>query len=363
MTNTGVAVEQAEGSTAVHLDMYKFWAWLGVAWMVLMVYVWGSWILSGDAVRIEPQGLTEADAWRVTTFRIIEIGGVIAALAMIGWFVIRPWRKNGCLSDFGLMILVFPFLWFQDPFVNLFVPTGTLSSIFNNYGNWTEHFPLTIAPNVGRVPEPFPLMPCMYVVVLGGTALLNTASMRAASKRFRNGLWPAILAGICAGLIYDVCLELPAIWLEIWGYPGAIRSMSLWPDTRHQYPIYAVLLLGITETLWASMMFFRNARGELPFEGGINRSNLTGAKRTGVRYLALFGALQSIFFVVYFVPWTFFAVHADTWPEDYPEHMVNGVCGEGAPYACPAQGLPILRGDDGFVITPEGELRKLKPEE
>lgn len=356
MTDIGAHAESVESNSLGHLDMYKFWAWLGVAWMILIIYVWGSWIISGDAVRIAPEGLTDADSWRVVTFRIIEIGGVIAALAMLAWFVVRPWIKQGRLSDFGLMMLVFPFLWFQDPFVNMVAPTGVLSSIFTNYGNWTEHFPLTIAPNVGRVPEPFPLMPCMYIVVLGGSALLNAVSMRAAARRFRNGLWPAVFAGIGTGLIFDLCLELPAIWLEVWGYPGAIQSLSFWPDTRHQYPIYAVLLLGITEFLWASMLFFRNGQGELPFEGGIKRSGLSGARRTGVRYLALFGALQSIFFVVYFVPWSFFAMHVDSWPAAYPEHMINGVCGEGTPYICPGEGVPILRGDEGLVITPDGEL-------
>jgi hypothetical protein len=45
-------------------------------------------------------------------------------------------------------------------------------------------------------------------------------------------------------------------------------------------------------------------------------------------------------FIVFFLPYTWFALKADSFPK-LPSYLLTEICGRGTPYACPSREVPI----------------------
>jgi hypothetical protein len=57
--------------------------------------------------------------------------------------------------------------------------------------------------------------------------------------------------------VLDTAIELVAMRLNLWAFPGAIRSLSIFPGTRYQFPLYEAALLGAAWTAWAALQIGR----------------------------------------------------------------------------------------------------------
>jgi hypothetical protein len=331
------------------------WACVGIGWIVLIIYSLGMWIVSGQATPTVPV-LAEAEQWRVPVFRALEVTFSVAVLAVFYFVVYLPRKRTGSLTTSGLVVLTMPLLWFQDPLINYVVPNGVFSSIFFNLGSWTAQVPGAVAPNVNLMPEPL-FQGGVYTTLILLQIMGIYWTMRAWKRSHpETPFWKLMTVGMLGALIYDLLLELPAVFLEVWAYPGAIRALSLWPGTAHQFPVYEAPLFGFTTFLWACVLYFKNDRGEMLCEHGIDRLKLSARRKTAVRYLALMGLFQTIFLTSYFMPIWWLSMRADAWPESLPAHLSNGICGKGSDVMCPGPGVPYFRGKNGMLITPEGRL-------
>src|SRR5206468_2919765 len=103
-------------------------------------YLFGSWILSGDATRT-PAGPTPVPTWMKVVFHGWEIGGLFAFAAFLYFFLVRPWRKAGHLTLDGLFCVAFLSLYWQDPLLNYFQPWLTYNAALVNWGSWMGHVP------------------------------------------------------------------------------------------------------------------------------------------------------------------------------------------------------------------------------
>lgn len=345
---------RADAVAASNLNWSSLWAGIGVVWLLIIGYSWTMWIVSGQAT---PTPAVGAEPWRVLTFRILEVLVVLSAIAMLYFTVYLPKRKTGKISIPGLVVLACATMWYQDPLLNYIAPYGVLSSIFTNWGSWSAFFPGATAPNINLMPEPFPFQFCLYLSAMPGLIFVVLWVMRKWKERDPSaGVLKLYGAGFLAGCVVDLILELPAVYLQVWAYPGAIRWMSLWPGAAHQFPIYEAPMLGIAFAAWASVMFFKNDRGEMFCERGVDRLQIGPRTRTLVRYLAIVGMFQTLYLVTYNIPTWLVTLHQSAWPDSFPAHLTNRICGPGSEVMCPGPGVPYFRGKDGYVINPEGEL-------
>jgi hypothetical protein len=331
------------------------WAWVGVGWLALIAYSITLWIVSGQATPTVPV-LAESEQWRVSLFRILEFVFACAVCAVFYFAVYLPKRRTGKLSTTGLVVLTMPLLWFQDPLINYIVPNGVFSSIFVNLGNWSAQVPGAVGPNINLVPEPL-FQGGVYTTLILFQILAIFWVMRAWKRRRPDtAFWKLMAVGMFGALIFDLMLEIPAVFLQVWAYPGAIRSLSFWPGTAHQFPIYEASLFGFTTFLWACVLYFTNDRGEMLCERGIERLKLSARRKTLIRYLALMGMFQTIFITSYFMPIWWLSMRADAWPDSLPAHLRNGICGPGSDVMCPGKGVPYFRAKEGLLIAPDGTL-------
>src|SRR3546814_1151090 len=68
------------------------------------------------------------------------------------------------------------------------------------------------------------------------------------------------------------------------------------------------------------LRFYRDDKGESLAERGVSTMRLPEAAKTGLRFLALVGFCNISYFIVYFLPYNWMAMQADTFPP-YPSYM------------------------------------------
>lgn len=340
----------------------KWWAAVGVLWLALLAYAWGSWLIGGDA-HATPTGIDPVPAWKVITARSWEglFGGW--ALVAIWVFLIRPLRRGRGMSLDGMLLIAWFTLWaLQDPWLSYARGWFTYNAEFVNLGCPQCHIPGWMDTGVqDHLPEPLLFMAGMYVGVFTTSLLAVCKLMRAAKAR-----WPALgtmgLIGIAWATMALTDLVLEVIWLHngLYAYPGAIRSLSLFPGTEHQFPLYEAVLWGAMWGAMACLRYFRNDRGETVAERGIDRVRAGRRGTPTLRLLAIIGIAQTFMFV-YNIGIGFAGLQSDPWPRDVltKSYMTAGMCGEGTDRACGDPRIPIAIRHGGHA-TPDGRWQDPK---
>jgi len=350
------------------------WALLGGAILAVQLYVWAKWVTGPYFVRVPP-GPSDPPLFMkiilVTWTSVICIGLPIG----IYYFIIKPWRQERRITTDGMLLVAFGLLFFQDPLLNYFNTWSTYNTWLWNRGSWTQDIPGWVSwGQPGRMmAEPLLMNGPGYSYGVLLCTMLGCWVMRRAKLR-----WPSISTlGLLAvvfvfTIFFDVVMEgfflMP---MGLFTYPGAIRSLSIFPGRYYQYPIYEAFLWGAVQAGFCSLRFFTDDRGRTFVERGLERVQGGFVKQQSMRFLAIFAACSLFFFVFYNLPAQWFAMHADPWPEDIQKrsYFTMGICGEGTGRLCPHPSLPIDRGTtsayinpDGQVVLPEGtELPKIVP--
>ena len=355
----GLGVESAPTSSRV-----KIWAVAGGLLLTLQTYVWIRWITGPYFVRV-PAGPTDPPMY----MKVVLVGN--AALMCVGlplavwWFLIRPWMRERRITLDGLMLVSCALFFFQDPLLNYFNTWCTYNTWLWNRGSWSSHIPGWVSPeSPGRqVAEPLLINATGYgmVVIL---AIVGCWLMRRIKSR-----WPGIsnlslilvtyAAAIVADFVMEACIFLP---FGLYTYPGAIRSVSLFAGTYHQWPIYEGLMWGGVMTALSCLRFFTDDRGRTVVERGLDQVKGGFGRQQFVRFLAVVAAVSACFFFLYNVPAQWFGMHADPWPEDHQKrsYFNGGVCGDGTDVPCPDPVLPIPTkhsgyiDNDGRLVLPDG---------
>ena len=334
----------------------KIWAATGAGFIALQGYVYSAWILSGDAVRT-PTGPTPVPGymrWSAHASEVIVVGLVI----FFGYgFLVRPWRRERRVTLDGLLYLAFFTLYWADPLLNYGQTWATYNSVFFNLGSWTMHIPGWIAPRNNLFPEPLLWAGGLYPTWMFGATIMAGAVMRRAKQR-RPAIGTLGLLGTCLAffMVFDFVSELTFMRLGLYTYAGSIDWLTFFHGHYYQFPVYEVLLFPLAWTGFAALRYFRDDKGRTFAERGIDNLRISPAKKNGLRFLALAGALNVLFFISN-VPLAWFGLQADTWPHDIQKrsYLTDGICGPGTHYACPGPAVPILK-PEGVHVSPDGEL-------
>jgi hypothetical protein len=166
-----------------------------------------------------------------------------------------------------------------------------------------------------------------------------------------------VLIGFGFLFVMDVILEPVLLMLGAIAYPGTVKWLTIFSGHYFQFPIYEGVLFGGLMTVWASLRYFKNDRGQTLVERGVENLKVSPRKKTGIRFLALSGVCNLAFLVLYNVPMAMLSLHGGPWPNDVTSrsYLTNELCGPGTTYACASPSIPTPRGHSAHV-SPNGEL-------
>ena len=335
----------------------KAWAAVGAAFLALQIYVYGAWIISGDATPTSTGG-TPVPTWMKWSLHGQEAFCVGLLVFFFYRFLYRPYRRDGKIGLDGLFVLAYPTLYWQDPLQNYIQPHATYNAEFVNLGAWTAHIPGWISPRSNLLAEPLLYAGPLYVIWIFGATVLACALMRRAKARWpQRG--PLFLIGACFSFffVFDFVSEVIFMRLGMYTYAGSIHAWTFFQGHYYQFPFYALLTYPVMATAFTCLRYFRDDQGHTILERGVDRLGVVGWHRSGIRFLALTGGLNVLMLVLFNLPLNIFAMHSGSWPEDIQKrsYLTDGICGVGTQYACPGPALPIHR-PDSVHITPAGEL-------
>jgi hypothetical protein len=334
----------------------KWWAAAGVCFLLLEVYVIAAWIISGDA-KPTPSGPDKAPGWMAMVGRTWEIAGVPVAAAFVYFFLVRQWRRERCLTTDGIFVITFILLYWQDPLVNYTQNWATFNAELFNLGSWGPQVPGWLAPQSHLFAEPIIWAWPSYMYAVLSMTLVCVSVMKKAKSRWPK-LGKAGLISTCFAfaLVLDLIAELIFIHVGLYAYPGGISWLTLWHGHYYQLPANEVILMAVLFTGWASLRYFQDDAGHTFAERGLDRMSVSGAKRTGIRLLAIVGAANTVMLCCFMIPMQWFALHAGDWPKDFLDrsYLSNHMCGPNTTYACPGPSVPINRPDSAH-IGPDGQ--------
>jgi hypothetical protein len=133
-------------------------------------------------------------------------------------------------------------------------------------------------PAIPRMPSWWPLnltwgglpaaVPPGYIAYFALPAVVGASLGSWLSSRFQ---WRAPIALLIAGLVVG-CLwaflfnAIAGARLGVVHYGRVIEGLALWPGTRHQYPLYDALAMGVQMMVFTYLLGRRDSLGRTPIE-------------------------------------------------------------------------------------------------
>jgi hypothetical protein len=153
--------------------------------------------------------------------------------------------------------------------------------------------------------------------------------------------------------------------MGVYSYAGAAGGptwLTLFSGRYYQVPIWEIVLAAFWFGSVVALWFFKNDKGQILAERGLDELRGSPRKIQGVRLLACIGLFQAAILVFYNLPMNVVALHWNRWPKDVQQrsYFTNGVCGPSTSYACPDPRIPIPHGTsarvapDGNIFAPNG---------
>jgi Spirocyclase AveC-like len=341
------------------LTPVKWWACFGAVVLAVQAYTYIRWFASGD-VHASPTGPTHIPTSTLVWVRMWEVIGAGGALLAVVFLLARPWRRGGRITLDGMFVIIFFQLWsFQDAFVNYTVNQFQYNAAFVNVGSWYSWIPGWMAPRSHYLAEPILFVGGLYVWLFAvGLICLNWTMRRAKERWPQMGKLGIFLIAASMAAVLDFIFEF--VWLQqnLYSYGAHINAVTLFPSKQYAFPLYEPLLWGITWGSYACLRYFRDDKGQLFVERGMDTIKASPRRKQGLRFLALLGAVNLGMLVLYALPYNWIGLEASGLPKDVlsRSYLTSGMCGVGTDYACPSSRLPVTVSSSQARFTPEGKL-------
>jgi hypothetical protein len=311
-----------------------FWSGVGTVCVAFATYVYLSWILSGNATPVDPgpdpiPGVTRL---AMTAFQIAC--PVLAVVAIV--YVIRKSLRERRLCVEAAIVIGSAIAWWHDPLINWFQPVLFYNAALVNFGNWTENIPGWLSPDGRLMAEPVLMIGMIYIWMPLAMGSLARWAMGKARHR-----WPTLgpVRTFCSGwlavFVVEFPLEVVALHSGLLGYPASIPELTLWAGQTVQLPLYGPVLWSLVLSSSGALMFFRNKKGQIRVEAGVETLRRAGTKTKALlRVLAVTGFLHVVAIGVYDIPINLAGLYAGP-TQTYPTYLRTQFCGPGTPRPCP----------------------------
>lgn len=321
-----------------------WWAAGSLVWLAVSVYLLVRWNTSGQFVRTST-GADPVPGYVRTSATVLQIF-MPSVFAVLAWrFVVRPWRRAGHLTLDGKFMIALTLMWFpQDTFCNYMQTYFLYNSVLVNRGSWNPQLPGWISPHANHLPDPMLLFGFGYVVFMFPACILFGCWVLRKWQARRPATGKVGLFFVCAAamIVADFVLELPFLRFQLYAFPGGIQSLSIWGGKTYQFPLNELVGWGLVMTTITLVRFHRDDRGRTVVERGIDQVTASPKVKQLISLGAIIAVVQ-LTFLVFNIGTAFFSANADEFPKGYKSWMLNGICGEGTGYPCPAPGVPIGR--------------------
>ena len=317
-----------------------WWASVGLVVLVSIIAAYGQWIL-GPHFKPAPTG---ADPIPSDTLILIRSLEVILPLLMVFFYwkyLIKPWREAGHITWDGIFLLACATIWFQDPIDNYFNFTFAYNAHFFNMQSWAIYIPGWESPRQEHFAEPVFFMGAMFMWLFFGAAIFGCLFLNNAKRWWPNMGMPTqfFLLFLCF-FAADLIAEVFLVRTTLFGYPGTYHALSLWAGTPYQFPLYEPTGIASVCIAMTAIRYYRDDKGQSFMEKGLDRLNLKRRTKGLLTFLSLLAGIHIFTWITFFLPYTWFALKADSFPE-MPSYLLMEICGEGTPYACPSREVPI----------------------
>jgi hypothetical protein len=350
----------AEKASPKYVPGVKIWALFGLMVLALETYVLVKWV-TGPNFENVPSGPNEPSSAVKLAAGVITFAGFPAALWCFYNWVIKPWRRSRIVTAEGLMLVWFGvFGWFFDPFANFFNAYFTYNSWLPNMGSWVADVPLWGSITAGE-PGAMQAYPLLFVVTAYVWGLFGLAALTAHFMRKLRARYPAMSNAMLLfntywfAFVLFLILEIVYMRAGIYGYHGTVPELTLWYGEYYQMPIYEPIFSGFYFLGYASLLYFRNDKGQTLVERGVDKVRSGPAAKLGLRFAAMSAACALVYMVTYNIPYWITNNVNEEWPEvsQVNSYWTNGICGPETRQACPHPDLPITRRNSGH-FDPEG---------
>jgi Spirocyclase AveC-like len=339
----------------------KWCAGLGAGWLLVMVYMWTRWLAGGHA-KTTPIGPTPVPTWQTILVRVSEFGFVAGAIPVLYYFMWKPWRAERRLTLDGMLIIAFVTSWaIQDCWIDYTRTFFTYNADLINLGCPQCFVPGWQASN--QISEPLLWGPGVYISGLFmGTVVCCRVMGWFKARRPHTGTMGLIGVAWAFMVVFDVFAELIWQFTRVYTYPGAPRSISLFPGSTRQYPITEGIFWGATWAGFACLRYFKNDRGETVAERGAHDLAASPRRKLVYRTLAVIAGLNMIYLCVYNIPMQWFDMHQSAWPRSITSrsYLTDRSCGLGTNVLCPSQRVPAPVSPTSAYVTIGGRLHAPK---
>lgn len=323
-----------------------FWAWVGVFFVLLEGYIWGSWILGPNFKPTDP-GPDPISSTQLLIVHLTEVASMLLGIVSGWYWILRPRIKEGRMTTDAMLALccLFGVVW--DCSMNYTSTTLLYNSYAFNRGSWTlGSYPGWISPNGNLLPEPLFLIIPGYLWLLMGEVVFMCWLLRKIRTRFPGfGVMSLIGLIVVVLTVLDNFLEGAILFTGIFAYPYGIPGLTVFAGKPYQMPLTEGLLFGgLLMGSITVLRFFTDDKGRTFVERGLDKLNLSDYSKQWVKFLALFGFIHLAFVVFFTIPNQWLATHSGPYPEGLPSYLTNNMCVYGPQHnECPGPGVDIRR--------------------
>lgn len=351
--NSARSHSPARGWQAIH-----YWSGIGILWTALIIYVFATWLLSGNA-HTTLTGVTPVP--ESTQFNAIFWQAFLGLLSAILFYVVvvREWRREGRLTLHGMLYIASQLMWWQDCAFNYFTPTFTYNSILTNWGSWNASIPGWVSQNAEKMPSPVLLYMGLYPVFFCGATIILVGLLKKAKARWPH-LGNATLLSIMFVALGAFGVAAETAWLRtgMYTYTGVASAITWWPEETYKVPVLNIFVLdAMVLTGLAVMLYYRDDKGLTFADRGSDQLRVSSKLSIALRCFAVIG-VANMLMLVYNICMAYLSITGPGWATSAQEksYFTNGVCGDGTDFACPNGSAPIPTGQNQIHLGPDGTL-------
>ena len=317
--STGDRLHRGQEAPGLPWTVTKVFVFLGVIFLAWQGWTMAAW-LADNPHMVRPH--ENSPTWWAP--HVLEALVWLLCLPVI-IYLVRGCIKQRKVFTFDVMFcLAAGTMFWGTVGVNFFRPFLQVNSNFINLNTSVGHMPFVVNPDGGRCPDPiFWTIPCFAFLLLGVALAANRwliPPLRRRNPDISDAKLLLVLAG--CGLIFGLSLEVPAIALGWWNYPGVPSGLALPLGEGKGYPLVGIVGDMAFFSLPAMLWILRDHRGDTYFERAVR--HLPQRAKSITIFLALYGFMQVMLWVVTIpsLAQSFYLNHVPA----APTYLVNDAC-------------------------------------
>lgn len=312
------------------------------------------WALGPNFTPI-PVGPDQPPDWMRAVLMTGQLAMCVAGVAVLWWYVVRPWRRERRVPTVGLIALACGVASFWDPLSNALQPWLSYNSYLWNRGSPVSELPFVLSSPTPAVQPAWPLAFVFggYIGFLPMLGIFGAWVMRVTKRRFPTLRAPGLIA-VCVGLmaILDLVIEgVVFMPLGFWSYAGGWQP-ALFGGRYYQLPLHNIFHASLFFALPSILLYFVDDKGRTVVERGLDCVGGGSLRQTAVRFFAVSAFIVGGYGLVYHLPQgVLWAPNSPGWIKavtNERSYFLNQ-CGPRVDRACPGRDVPIVRPRSGYV--------------